>query len=255
MMPNTREELLDAFGLAEPEKRRGSGRILPKEFIVPDVMQTNKRGHGGLPHTDQALPLGPEDIFISRPGLTNGFMERLSHRLDPTKVLLLTDGACTDNGQPGARAGWAFQFGPEPEMRVASGRLENTGPFGHPSRQTSNRAELRAVLAALRCRPWSEDGYKTIVIATDSEYVVKGATTWIRSWIENGWKSAEGSEVQNKDLWELLMGEFERYHETGLVIEFWRIRRELNTVADSAARQACADEDWGAFGDYMVPGI
>jgi ribonuclease HI len=31
-------------------------------------------------------------------------------------------------------------------------RLENEGPFGDPSPQTSNRAELRAVIAALRFR-------------------------------------------------------------------------------------------------------
>ncbi|KAK3349191.1 hypothetical protein B0T25DRAFT_547406 [Lasiosphaeria hispida] len=47
----------------------------------------------------------------------------------------------------------------------------------------------------------------------------------------------------NKDLWEALLGEVERYKDEGMAVEFWRIPRERNTVADAAAKEAAAKED------------
>ena len=185
----------------------------------------------------------------------NDFMERFTYRYDRTKILIYTDGACINNGQYGAKAAWAFYFGPEPDARTCSGRLENEGPFGDVCRQTSNRAELRAALAALRARQWFDDGYRTVVIASDSEYLVKGASCWARSWTEHQWKTSEGDNVANQDLWEMLLGEAERYQEQGLAIEFWRIGRHMNEIADAAAKKAALETDLKTFNDLMVPGI
>ncbi|EXU95445.1 RNase H domain protein [Metarhizium robertsii] len=135
---------------------------------------------------------------------------------------------------------WAFVFKPETNQPtgIVSGRLEKRGPFGDESSQTSNRAELRAVLAALRFRHWQGEGFTTLVFAADSEYVAEGATTWIRSWVCNGWKTSNGAEVKNKDMCEMLLGEIERWDDSGLKIQFWRIPRTLNVMADDAAKQA-----------------
>jgi ribonuclease HI len=120
--------------------------------------------------------------------------------------------------------------------------LEKKGPFGDPSPQTSNRAELRAVIAALRFRVWEGEGFKSIVIATDSEYVAEGATTWVRTWVKNGWNGRAGP-VKNKDMWQALLGEFERCHDNGLEVLFWRIPREQNTHADQWAKAGAGEED------------
>lgn len=169
----------------------------------------------------------------------------------------MTDGACLNNGQPNPRAGWAFFQGESIEGKpdVVSGRLENRGPWGDEGGQTSNRAELRAVLAALRFRWWRGEGFKTVVFATDSSYVVDGATQWVRGWVDNGWRtrprgsSGGGGEVKNKDLWEMLLGECERAHGCGLAVQFWKIPREWNTLADEGAKTAAAEGDapdhWG----------
>lgn len=242
-------EFLAMFGLEEPEKRLGTGRILATEFLVPTLPDhiedlKNRRGF-----------TAPEDVFIPRPGFHVHYMERLTNRYDPLSIVLLTAGACTHNDQAGAKAAWAFQFGPEPEMRLCARRLEEIGPFGHRAQQNSKRAELRAVIAAIRCRPWADDGYQTVVIATTSEYVVKGATSWIRKWIENGWKTIGGYPIQNQDLWELLLGEFERFHEARLKFKFWNISREAIALVDDAARKACQEGDVPNFSDQMMPGI
>ena len=126
---------------------------------------------------------------------------------------------------------------------IASGRLEKKGPFGEESIQTSNRAELRAVIAALRFRHWPGEGFHAVVIATDSEYVVEGSTKWAKAWAQNSWRTVGGADVKNRDLWEVLLGEVERYKEEGMVVEFWRIPREWNTAADAAAKKASAEVD------------
>lgn len=146
--------------------------------------------------------------------------ERFISYYNRRAAVMFTDGACLDNGQPPARAGWAVWFGPEPEARTLYGRLECKGPIGDASEQTSNRAGLRAAISGLRCLPWIEDGYNRVVIASDSEYLVEGATAWLKKWILNGWKTARGDAVKNKDLWEMLLGEVERYHEARVRVDF-----------------------------------
>jgi ribonuclease HI len=169
---------------------------------------------------------------------------RYTHRDDASTVLIRTDGACLDNGQANPKAGWAFWHGVNDDgtQLVASARLEAKGPFGAAAAQTSNRAELRAVIAALRFRHWPGEGFGTLVVATDSEYVVEGATKWAKTWMEKGWKTSAGADVKNKDLWQALLGEIERASDNGLAVQFWRIPREWNTVADAAAKSAAAQE-------------
>ena len=92
-------------------------------------------------------------------------------------------------------------------------RLEDVGPTGVREKQTSNRAELRAVLAALNwfrqehsdLNSWKHKEFAKLVIATDSTYVVDGATKWAKTWESNGWKLSSGEETENQDLWEELL--------------------------------------------------
>ena len=52
-------------------------------------------------------------------------------------------------------------------------------------------------LSALK-RPSEVDLY------TDSQYVQKGITEWLRSWKARGWKTASREPVKNADLWRRL---------------------------------------------------
>lgn len=155
-------------------------------------------------------------------------------------MLVFTDGACLRNGAPDARAAWAFIDGADPrdQAHSVSGRLERIGPFGDAGKQTSNRAELRAVLAVLAFRAWWGEGFHSMVIATDSEYVVKGITERVQNWISRGWRTVKGTPVVNRDYWEALLGETERLHSQDVALKFWRIPRDLNHDADAAARSA-----------------
>ena len=196
------------------ELRRGGG------FIFPSLFQ----------------PLEPSSLaikrFPSRP-CSGDCQFVFSDR--PGEILVFVDGACPNNGQPNARAGWAVVYGPG---NIVSGQLEDKGPFGDNSVATSSRAELRAAITALRLRDWVMQGVNQIIIATDWSYVVAGSTNWAKVWGSNGWKKSKGKDVKNKDLWELLLGEVERWIHKGLRVFFWKIPQGLNTAADAGAKAA-----------------
>jgi ribonuclease HI len=132
------------------------------------------------------------------------------------------------------------------------GRLEGKGPFGDDAVATSNRAELRAVIGALRMYDWRSEGFDSIVVATDSSYVVEGATAWAKTWLSNGWVTQSGNAVMKRDLWELLLGEVERWSSRGLRVMLWRIPRELNVNADLAAKCGARCAPQPAFQDIFA---
>ncbi|KAF9875572.1 putative RNase H domain-containing protein [Colletotrichum karsti] len=190
------------------------------------------------------FPVPPFELFPHSIGLrATPPVERYINRYDVTELLIYTDGACFDNGGVNARAGCSFVFKPaksrEETGRIAF-RLEDRGPDGNVYKHTSNRAELRAAIAALRFRHWPGEGFRSIVIATDSTYVANGATVWVRAWMRKGWRLKSGEPVKSRDLWEALLLGIERLHEHGMAVRFWKIPRKWNQDADRAAKGAAA---------------
>ncbi len=103
-------------------------------------------------------------------------------------VEIYTDGACRGNPGPG---GWGATLEMGEHFRELSGAEAMT---------TNNRMELMAVISALEAlkRPMP------IKLYTDSEYVRRGITEWLKSWKARGWKTADRKPVKNQDLWERL---------------------------------------------------
>ncbi len=104
------------------------------------------------------------------------------------RVTIYTDGSCKGNPGPG---GFAAIIEEEGETRDVTG--------GEP-RTTNNRMELKAVIAGLAALEETSQ----VRIVTDSQYVAKGMTSWIHGWRRKGWKTASGSPVKNRELWEEL---------------------------------------------------
>ena len=103
-------------------------------------------------------------------------------------VEIYTDGACRGNPGPG---GWAALLILGAHEKTLSGAEAHT---------TNNRMELRAVIAALEAlkRPVRARVY------TDSQYVRRGITEWLRAWKAKGWRTADRKPVKNQDLWQSL---------------------------------------------------
>ena len=103
-------------------------------------------------------------------------------------VIIYTDGACRGNPGPG---GWG-----------ASLRYNGTHKklFGGEADTTNNRMELMAAIIALETLTRA----CSIVLNTDSKYVLEGLTTWMPNWKKRGWKTAAKKPVKNVDLWQRL---------------------------------------------------
>jgi len=103
-------------------------------------------------------------------------------------VEVYSDGACRGNPGPG---GWGVL------MRFAKKEKEL---WGGEEATTNNRMELTAVIRALEAlkRP------SRVRIYTDSQYVQKGISEWIRAWKKRGWRTADRKPVKNDDLWRRL---------------------------------------------------
>jgi ribonuclease HI len=101
------------------------------------------------------------------------------------QIDIYTDGACKGNPGPGGWGALLRWRGHEKEL------------FGGEPLTTNNRMELTAVIRALE----SVRRASRVVGLTDSQYVQKGISEWLRSWKARGWKTADRKPVKNEDLW------------------------------------------------------
>lgn len=109
-------------------------------------------------------------------------------------IAVFTDGGCYPNPGKGA---WAFVvYEREIEIHSDSAAVEQT---------TNNAMEMTAVVCALE---HIRENYpsRSVLIYSDSKYVVNGCNSWRKSWRRNGWtrkcqKTNQIVPVKNQDLW------------------------------------------------------
>ena len=109
-------------------------------------------------------------------------------------INVYTDGGCSGNPGPG---GWAYIF----VLQTFQGEQVIAQEKGGEKLTTNNRMELTAVIQALRVLKKNDSVPRQASVFTDSQYVQKGITEWIRKWKINSWKTADKKPVKNKDLW------------------------------------------------------
>ncbi|KAL9630285.1 MAG: hypothetical protein Q9204_004799 [Flavoplaca sp. TL-2023a] len=156
--------------------------------------------------------------------------------------LIFTDGACRSNGQSGATAGIGVAMGTVEKWQYA---IPITTNMDHGQRRTSQRAELLAALSGLQLivaivqlnQP-GNDERKSWVIATDSEYVVKGMTEWLPAWKNNKLRNRRNAKPANLDLFLQLDAALSIGESKGIKVGFWHVPRENNTIADKLAKEA-----------------
>ena len=138
------------------------------------------------------------------------------------KVIIYTDGACSGNPGPG---GWGAILMYKNIKKEISGGSKNT---------TNNIMEITAVIEALKClRVESE-----VQVYSDSSYTVNAFNQkWIYGWMKNGWKTSNGDNVKNKELWQELYSLTQKHK-----VEFIKVKghadNEYNNRCDELARNA-----------------
>ncbi len=138
------------------------------------------------------------------------------------KVIIYTDGACSGNPGPG---GWGAILMYKGNKKEISGGCKNT---------TNNIMEITAVIEALKCLKIQSD----VQVYSDSAYTVNAFNSkWIYGWIKNGWKTSNGENVKNKELWQELYSLTQKHN-----VEFIKVKghadNEYNNRCDELARNA-----------------
>jgi ribonuclease HI len=142
------------------------------------------------------------------------------------EVLIWTDGACQGNPGPG---GWAAILVDD------AGNAIDERSGGAPA-TTNNIMEMTAALEGMRALP---DG-SSVVVVTDSRYLLDGMTSWMAGWKKRGWKTAGGDPVKNKQLWLDLEAETQRHASVRWHWVKGHVGNALNERADELAVAAAA---------------
>src|SRR3990167_93870 len=103
-------------------------------------------------------------------------------------IELFTDGACRGNPGPG---GWGVLLRYKEQEKYS---------YGGEWYTTNNRMELMAAIQGLsalkrKC---------VVVVTTDSDYLRRGITEWMKNWKKNHWRTSNKKPVKNADLWQQL---------------------------------------------------
>jgi ribonuclease HI len=136
-------------------------------------------------------------------------------------VEIFTDGACSGNPGPG---GWAALLRCNGNEKTIS---------GGEARTTNNRMEMMAAIKALEAlkRPCK------VRLTTDSQYMMKGMTEWLKNWKKRGWVTASKTPVKNAELWKRLDA-LTLQHKVEWAWVRGHDNHTENELVDSLARQA-----------------
>lgn len=105
------------------------------------------------------------------------------------EITIYCDGGCRGNQENHNIGGWGAVLQYREKSKELCGNARNT---------TNNIMELTAAIRALEALKTRDIPVSFYI---DSAYVINGMNGWITGWIRNGWKTASGKQVKNKDLW------------------------------------------------------
>ena len=149
-----------------------------------------------------------------------------------TALKIYTDGGCKGNPGPG---GWAYVI----IMQTFQGENIIAQEKGGAKNTTNNKMELTAVIGALK-KLKTMSVPRQVTVYTDSQYVQKGISEWIKKWKRNSWRTSDRRPVKNQELWielDSLIGDF-------LINWQWikgHAGNEYNELCDQMTNEAIAE--------------
>jgi ribonuclease HI len=114
-------------------------------------------------------------------------------------AILHLDESCLGNGREGENPGGG---GGLIEVRNRSGRIERRDFFVHEPATTNNRMALKGAATALELLG-RKGARLSVVMVSDSQYLVRGMREWVSAWKARGWTRKAGP-IENLELWKLL---------------------------------------------------
>jgi ribonuclease HI len=157
-------------------------------------------------------------------------------------IVVFSDGASKGNPGPG---GWGVVIvTPDGDVTELGGGAPHT---------TNNKMELTGAIEALQHLRGTSG---PLAVYTDSTYVIKGIREWIWAWRRRGWKTAEGKDVLNRDLWERLAALVDERGKGDLAWHYVRGHvgipgnERVDEIADAFARNVRVDFYRGPLAAY-----
>lgn len=201
-----------------PVKNQDLWRVLYRLTQVHAVTWHWLRGHAGHPLNERADRLATDALrsLHRGPGAPD------AHQLiddDRPAVEICIKASCQ-----GARGsgGWGAVLRTGEHAKPLSGGETAT---------TANAMLIRGATEALRaltkpCR---------VALYSDADYLIKGASLWVRGWQARGWQTKDGQPVANRAEWEALVEAAQRHHVTWLLAQGEAIPDDLAWASELAS--------------------
>ncbi|HWA16331.1 MAG TPA: ribonuclease H [Gemmatimonadales bacterium] len=152
----------------------------------------------------------------------------------PIAVLHL-DESCLGNGRAGSTPGGT---GGLIEAR-AGGEIQRRDFYLHDPDTTNNRMALTGATLALRLLA-SKGRRLSVLLVSDSEYLVKGMREWVPGWIRRNW-TRKGGPIENLELWQELVSAA-RHHDVQLTWVRGHRGHAKNEYANDLAVKAAEEQ-------------
>jgi ribonuclease HI len=159
------------------------------------------------------------------------------------RVIAACDGAAKGNPGPAA---WAFVVADSAGVP----QRWKAGPLGH---STNNVGELTALEQLLT----ETDPATPLEVRLDSTYTRDAVTKWLVGWKRNGWKTAGGKPVANRELIQRIDALMQGRNIIFVYVPAHQVNGDpLNAIADKAASDAARTQQGacGTAADLPVPG-
>ena len=153
----------------------------------------------------------------------------------PVAVLHL-DESCLGNGREGENPGGGAGL---IEIRSRGDRIERRDLFLHEPATTNNRMALKGAAYALELLA-GKGARLSVLMVSDSQYLVRGVREWMPSWEARGW-TRKGGAIENLALWKRLRAA-SRKHEVQWTWLRGHARHPKNEYADRLAVRAAREQ-------------
>jgi ribonuclease HI len=145
------------------------------------------------PTKDKYTKFSPKSPKMATQSISDFFPIEESVQKLP-EIVVYTDGSTIENGKVNAKGGISVFFGDNDQRNLSEPY------FLYPI--TNNRCEMYAAIQAIQILAKTLNTQKKhrVIIKTDSEYLVNCITKWLPTWIARGWRKADKTNVENRDL-------------------------------------------------------
>ena len=90
------------------------------------------------------------------------------------------------------QGGWGVVLRKSDHLRQLSGRASNT---------SANALLLRGAAEGL----WALTRPCSVLVLSDADYLIRGASQWIKGWLARNWRTKDGKPVANRSEWDALL--------------------------------------------------